>query len=117
MPNLYVYGRCCAKLWQVLWPLRYVDKHYVLSTLADVMPDVAGGVASAVRQEYFNFSSEVLKRTSSNICGRLYSSYFLLRDRAVRSMVLQWSNTEEGALICSLNLSPNVLKDSPIYTS
>ena len=29
---------------------------------------------------YFNFSSEVLSRTSSHICGRWYLPMFLLRD-------------------------------------
>ena len=95
---------------------------------------------------YFNFSSEVLTRTSSQTCGRWYLSTFLLRDGSLTLMyrasfivliwfksslpiilkllmvtlwplMLLWSYMGEGGFRCSLNLSPKVLEDSPIYSS
>ena len=95
---------------------------------------------------YFNLSSGMLNRTSSHICGRWYLPTFLLRDGLLTLMyrayfitllrfwsflptmlkfstlmlwpvVLKWSNMGEGAFWCSLNLSPKVLEDSPIYSS
>ena len=47
-------------LWQMLKPF-----------VADVITTVS---------IYFNFSSEMLSRTSSQICGRWYLPMFLLRD-------------------------------------
>ena len=87
---------------------------------------------------YFNFSSEVLTRTSSQTCGRWYLPTFLLRDGSLTLMyrasfivliwfksslpiilkllmvtlwplMLLWSYMGEGGFRCSLNLSPKVL--------
>ena len=95
---------------------------------------------------YFNFSSEMLSRTSSQICGRWYLPMFLLRDgllaliyrasfmvlkrfwSSLPSMVklsivtswpemFWWSYMGDGALRCSFNLSSKFLADSPIYSS
>ena len=94
---------------------------------------------------YFNLSSEVLTRTSSQSCCRWYLPTFLLRDRSLTLMyrasycsylvqVLPPNNFEivdgntvttdvtvviygRGGFRCSLNLSPKVLEDSPIYSS
>ena len=95
---------------------------------------------------YFNLSSLLLLRTSSHIWGRWYLPMFLLRDGPLTLMhmdslislerfcsslpttlklssvvvwpeVLLWSWMGEGALRCSLNLSPNVLDVSPMYSS
>ena len=83
-------------------------------------------------QSYFNFSSEVLSRTSSHMCGRWYLPMFLFRDGLLTLMnnasfihllrfwsslptklkfsrvmlwpvMLEWSYIGEGALRCSLN--------------
>ena len=88
----------------------------------------------------------MLSRTSCHICGRWYLPMFLLRDGLLTLMyyasfiallrfwsslptmlklsmvtlwpvALKWSYIQEGALWCSLNLSPNALEDSPIYSS
>ena len=95
---------------------------------------------------YFKFSSEMLSRTSSHMCGRWYLPMFLLRDglfalmyrasfmvlkrfwSSLPSMVklsmvtswpkiLRWSYIGDGALRCSLYLSSKFLADSPIYSS
>ena len=94
----------------------------------------------------FKFSSEMLSRTSSHMCGRWYLPMFLLRDGLftlmyrASFMVLQrfwsslpsmeklsivtswpemvrWSCMGDGALRCSLYLSSKFLADSPIYSS
>ena len=94
----------------------------------------------------FKFSSEMLSRTSCQICGRWYLPMFLLRDgllalmyrasfmvlkrfwSSLPSMVklsivtswpemLWWSYMGDGALRCSFNLSSKFLADSPIYSS
>ena len=55
-------------------------KGWVLTKqLADVIAMVVDGIATK-GQFYFNFSSEVLNRTSSHMCGRWYLPIFLLRD-------------------------------------
>ena len=95
---------------------------------------------------YFSFSSLLLLRTSSHIWGRWYLPMFLFRDGPLTLMymdslislkrlcsslpttlklssvvvwpeVLLWSCMGEGAFRCSLNLSPNVLDVSPMYSS
>ena len=95
---------------------------------------------------YFSLSSLLLLRTSSHIWGRWYLPMFLFRDGPLTLMhvdslislerfcsslpttlklssvvvwpeVLLWSWMGEGALRCSLNLSPNVLDVSPMYSS
>ena len=94
-------------------------------------------------QSYFYFSSEVLSRTSSHICDRWYLPIFLFRDGLLTLInndsfihllrfwsslltilkfsrvmlwlvMLEWPYIGEGALRCSLNLSPNVPEDSPM---
>ena len=77
----------------------------------------------ATGSDYFSFSSEVLIRTSSHMCGRWNLPMFLLRDgllmfwsslptmlkfsmAMLRPVVLKWSYMGEGALRCSLNHSP-----------
>ena len=94
---------------------------------------------------YCNFSSEMLSRTSSQICGRWYLPICLFRDGLLTLMykaslmslmrfcsslpnmeklsivtewpeVLIWSCIGEGALRCSLNLSSKFLADYPIYS-
>ena len=95
---------------------------------------------------YFKFSSEMLSRTSSHICGRWYLPMFLFRDGLLTLMyrdsfmvlmrfwsslpsmeklsivtawpeMFRWSCIWEGAFRCSLNLSSKFLADSPIYSS
>ena len=92
------------------------------------------------------WSSWVLTRTPSHICGRLYLCMFLLRvwlfthvyidslivlAKICPSLptmlrlpnVMRWPVVDrcpyigEGAFVCSLNLSPNVLVDSPMYSA
>ena len=94
----------------------------------------------------FSFNSDVVCRTSSHIWGRWYLPMFLFRDGSLTLMnkasfialvrfwsslptivkllmlilwpeMLQWSNIGEGAFWCSLNLSANILADSPMYSS
>ena len=93
---------------------------------------------------YFKFSSEMLSRTSSQMCGRWYFPIFLLRDGLFTLMyrasfmvlkrfwfslpsmeklsivtswpeMLRWSYMGDGALRCSLYLSSKSLADSPVY--
>ena len=95
---------------------------------------------------YFCHSSGLLHRTSFHMWGRWYLPMFLFRDGLLTLiyrasfMVLmrfwfslpimlklsmltswpdlfEWSCIGEGAFRCSLNLSANVLADSPMYTS
>ena len=95
---------------------------------------------------YFEFSSEMLSKTPSHICGRWYLPIFLFRDGLLTLMyrasfmvlmrfwsslpsmekssivtawpeMLRWSCIGEGAFRCSLNLSSKFLADSPIYSS
>ena len=111
--------------------------------VADV---IASGRWKNHKVNYFNFSSEVWNRTSSQTCGRLYLLTFLLRDGSLTLMyrasfivliwfksslptmlkllmvtlwpvMLLWSYMGQGGFKCSLNLSPKVLEDSPIYSS
>ena len=92
---------------------------------------------------YFSLRSVPLHRTSSHIWGRWYLPMFLFRDGLFTLMyrasfmvhmrfwsslptmlklsmvtlwpeMLEWSYIVEGAFWCSLNLSANVLADSPI---
>ena len=130
------YGRCYSQLadgiatldWNVGWCYCHV----------------ADGIATG--SVHFNLSSEVLNRTSSHMWGRWHLPMFLFRDELLTLMykaslmglmkfcsslptmrkfsietwwpvVLKWSKIGEGALRCSLNLSPNVLNDSPMYSS
>ena len=94
---------------------------------------------------YFNLSSEMLSRTSSQICGRWYLPTFLFRDGLFTLMcrasfmslvrfwsslpkmeklsrvtewpeMLIWSCIGEGDFRCSLNLSSKFLADSPMYS-
>ena len=100
----------------------------------------------ATESFYFSFSSEVSTRTSSQTCGRWYLPTFLFRDGSLTliyrasfivliwfksslpiilkllmvtlwPLMLLWSYMGEGGFRCSLNLSPKVLEDSPIYSS
>ena len=95
---------------------------------------------------YFNFSSEMLNRTSSQTCGGWYLPTFLFRDGSLILMyrasfivlirfksslptmlkllmvtlwpvMLLWSYMGEGGFRCSLNFSPKVLEDSLMYFS
>ena len=95
---------------------------------------------------YFIFSSGMLNSKLSQMCGRLYFPIFLLSvglfiliyidslivlAKLLSSLpiILKFSidvswplilwcwNIGEGAFKCSLNLSPNVLPDSPMYSS
>ena len=89
---------------------------------------------------YLNWSSRVLTRTQSQIWGRLYLPMLLLRVGMLTlmymnslivqakpcpslptvlklSMGMRWQCIKKGALRCSLCLSPNVVADSPIYSS
>ena len=94
---------------------------------------------------YLNLSSEMLSRTSSQLCGRWYLPMFLFRDGLFTLMyrasfislvrfrsslpnmeklsivtewpeMLIWSCIGEGALRCSLNLSSKSLAGSPMYS-
>ena len=72
-------GRCYCHVadgiatagWEYLWQM--------LMPLADGM---------ATGSVYFNFSSEVLNRTSSHMCGRWYLPMFLLRDGLLTLMYI-----------------------------
>ena len=95
---------------------------------------------------YFSLSSMLLIRTSSHMWGRWYLPMFLFRNGLLTLMnidslislerfcsslptmlklssvvvwpvVLLWSWIGEGVFRCSLNLSPNVLAVSPMYSS
>ena len=88
----------------------------------------------------------MLARTSSQTCGRWYLPTFLFKDGSLTliyiaslivliwfksslptiskllmvtwwPLMLLWSCMGEGDFRCSLNLSPNVLEDSPMYSS
>ena len=95
---------------------------------------------------YFKFSSEMLSRTLSHMCGRWYFPIFLFRDGLFTLMyrasfmvlmrfwssfpsmeklsiltawpeMLRWLCMGDQALRCSLNLSSKFLAASPIYSS
>ena len=95
---------------------------------------------------YFRCKSGDLASTSSQICGNWNLAMFLLRDGSLTLMniaslmslaillsslptmlklsretswpvLFWWSMMGDGVLICSLNLSPKVLPDSPIYST
>ena len=53
--------------------------HRVMDYMADVKAIFVADVIATVSL-YFNFSSEMLSRTSSQICARWYLPMFLLRD-------------------------------------
>ena len=92
---------------------------------------------------YFSLISGYLTNTSSQICGSWYLPIFLFRDGSLTSIsiaslmalamlwsflptllklskdtswpvMLKWSCMGDGACMCSLKLSANVLPDSPI---
>ena len=123
--------------WQMLQPLQGGVWWQMLLPVAD---------GKATGSIYFNLSSEVLTRTSSQTCGRWYLPTFLLRDGSLTliyrasfivliwfksslpiilkllmvtlwPLMLLWSYMGEGVFRCSLNLSPKVLEDSAIYSS
>ena len=95
---------------------------------------------------YLSWSSGDLTNTSSQICGIWYLPIFLFRDGSLTliriaslmvlamlwsslptmlklsrdtswPVMLKWSCMGDGSLICSLNLSANVLPESPIYST
>ena len=95
---------------------------------------------------YFSFSSGLLHRTSSHMWGKWYLPMFLFRDGLLTLIyrasfmvpmrfwsslptmlklsmltswpdLFEWSYIGEGAFRCYLNLSANVLADSPMYSS
>ena len=72
----YVLADVIAK-WQMLKPLQGG------CVVADV---IASGRWKNHKVNYFNFSSEVLNRTSSQTCGRWYLPTFLLRDGSLTLM-------------------------------
>ena len=63
--------------WQMLKPLQGG------CVVADV---IASGRWKNHKVNYFSFSSKVLNRTSSQICGRWYLPTFLLRDGSLTLM-------------------------------
>ena len=93
-----------------------------------------------------HLSSGDFTSTSSHMCGSWYLPIFLLRHGSLTlisitslmvltllwsslptmlklsrdtswPVMLEWSCIGDGALMCSLNLSANVLPDSPMYSS
>ena len=66
-------------LWQMLWLLVMLKgrKMLCVEQLADVTPDVADGMATVVRVDYFCLSSGVSNKMSSHICGRGYLPKYL----------------------------------------
>ena len=155
----------CLLVWLMLLPcVSVVDviNHQLMHCFGRCYCQVADGKATAgwlcygrcycqwqmekPQVNYFNFSSEVLSRTSSQTCGRWYFPTFLFRDGSLTLMyrasfivlirfksslptmlkllmVTLWpvklllSYMGEGGFRYSLNLSPKVLDDSPIYSS
>ena len=135
----------CQLCWLMLlpwWKMLYPPKVCVL--LADVIANC--GWWNYHRPAFILvLSSEMLNRTSSQICGRLYLPIFLFRDGLLTFMykasllslmrfwsslpnmenlstvtewpeMLIWSCIGEGALRCSLNLTSKIHADSPIYS-
>ena len=125
-------GRCCGHC-------RVGD-----GTVADVI--TTGQMVLPWVNIYFSLSSQMFSRTSSHMCGRWYLPTFLFRDELLTLMyrasfiallrlcsslptmlkfstlmswpvMVWWSKMGERAFWCSLNLSPKVLEDSPIYSS
>ena len=69
---------------------------------------MADGIATG--QCYFNFSSEVLSRTSSHVCGRWHWPMFLLRD----GLFTHLYNASFIALLSFLSSLPTMLKLSMV---
>ena len=145
--NLFIVANGIATLWLAdviasgRWNSHWLEcinvvKADVITLLADVM----------AKGHYFNFSSVLLTRTLSHMWGRWYLPIFLFRDGLLTliyidflinlerfcsslptilkllsvvesSVMLLWSYIGERAFRCSLNLSPNVLAVSPMYSS
>ena len=130
--------------WQMLLPGGRWNSHCRVGGIEWLMLLPQGRCHCHGSMIYFNLISGMFNRTSSHICGRWYLPIFLFRDGLLTLMyrasfiallrfwfslptilkfstlmlwpvVLKWSNMEEGAFWCSLNLSPKVLEDSPIY--
>ena len=88
-----IYGWCYCHIWQMLLPIMWkMLNHMHLTFATSVMAGVIawwqmewplqGDLADVICHGsscYFNFSSEVLNRTSSQIWGRWYLPIFLLR--------------------------------------
>ena len=82
----YCHGRCyCQSVWKML---NHMYLTFATSVMADVIAwwqmewPLQGDLADVICHGsiYFNFSSEVLSRTSSHMWGRWYLPMFLLRD-------------------------------------
>ena len=126
MEPCFVFSSCCYRTF-VYWWVQGVT-----------MPDVIG--------IYFKFNSGDLTSTSSQVYGSWNLPMFLLRDGPLTLMKIAslmflvillsslptmlklfrdtswpvmfwWSMMGDGALIFSLNISPKVLPDSPMYSS
>ena len=137
LTNATFYGRCYCQC--VRW-----NSHCRVGVLWQMLMPVVDGKTTKV--DYFSFSSQVLNKTSSQTCGRWYLPTFLFRDESLTLMyraslivlirfrsslptmlkllmvtlwpvMLLWSYMGEGAFRCSLNLSPKVLEESPMYSS
>ena len=116
---------------------------YRLVCKADIIAFVVDGITTG---SYLSLSFMLFIRTPSHTCGRWYLPMFLFSDGLLTLMnidsfislerfcsslptilkllmlvvwpvVLLWSCIGEGVFRCSLNLSPNVLAVSPIYSS
>ena len=115
-----------------LWFLMLWNLCLLVSSGGATMPDVIG--------IYFNFNSGDLASTSSQMCGSWNLPMFLLRDgslalmKIASLMFLPAHNAKlvqgylmtcdillvydgDGAVMCSLNLSPKVLPEYPMYSS
>ena len=119
----------------------HIGWNVVMEDLITLMAD-----RKATWSIYFNLSSVLFIRTSSHIWGRWYLPIFLFRgglltlmkidslislerfcsslptllkfsSEVVWPVMLLWSWIGKGAFRCSVNLSPNVLAVSPIYSS
>ena len=107
----HVMSSCLLYKWQMLLPFDVVEDaephtlHVATCYIWQMSLSVADGIATtgwflvpigrcyyqvadgiAIGSLYFNFSSEVLSRTSSHICGRWYLPIVLLRDALLTFM-------------------------------
>ena len=107
----YVYGRCYCQVVDGMATAGW----YWIST-GRCYYQVADGIPTG--QCYFNFSSEVLSRTSSHMCGRWYLSVFLLMDGLLTliynasfiALLRFWSSLPTMLKLSVVTLWPVVLK-------
>ena len=139
---MYIWQVLCHCSQDVMRLILWFNLYRTILYVTDVMSPQALMLLAC----YLSLSSGEFINTSSHFCGSWYLPVFLLRDGSFTLMrmaslmhlaklwsslptilkllidkswpvVLWWSWMGDGAFMCSLYLSANVLPDSPMYSS